>query len=136
MKTYTVLYAEDVPHYGTREIEAADDDLALARAADITSEAMSEYTNDPDHNNPRCRRIVYMEGPEGIIAEDIYFDQVDRLREFGPALAEALGDAIRAMNAVPSFDTGIQNPDHPKRTLSSYQLLPKLEAILRTARGQ
>lgn len=35
MKTYTVLYAEDVPHYGIRELPAADDALALERAKAI-----------------------------------------------------------------------------------------------------
>ncbi|MCL5670811.1 MAG: hypothetical protein M1423_05865 [Acidobacteria bacterium] len=38
MKTYTVLYAEDVPHYGTAEIEAENDAEAIARASTITDE--------------------------------------------------------------------------------------------------
>jgi hypothetical protein len=136
MKSYTVLYAEDVPHYGTREFEAADDTLAIERARDITPDAMSKYTNDPEYNNSRCRRIVHIEGPDGIIAEDIYLSPDDSLQDSAHHLAQALELAIRAMNTVPSFDTGITNPDHHKRTLSSYQLLPKLEATLKTARGQ
>ncbi len=136
MKTYTILYAEDVPHYGTREIEVANDGLAIARAINITPGAMSKYTNDPDHGNPQCRRIVHIEGPDGVIIEDVYLDIADRLRAFGPKLADALHEAIRAMNAVPSFDTGLPDPDHPKRTLSSYRLLPRLEAVLKEARGQ
>lgn len=136
MNTYTVLYAEDVSHYGAREIDAANDVIALTRAMDITPEAMSQYTDDPDHDNPRRRRIVHIEGPDGTIAEGIYLDPDDRLGVFAAELAKALASAITAMNAVPSFDTGIPNPDHPKRTLSSYQLLPGLEAVLKTARGQ
>jgi hypothetical protein len=136
MKTYTILYAEDVPHYGTREIEVGDDSLAIARAINIRPDAMSKYTNDPDHRNPQCRRIVHIEGPDGVIAEAVYLDIADRLRAFGPELADALADAIRAMNATPSFDTGLPDPDNPKRTLSSYRLLPRLEAVLRNARGQ
>jgi hypothetical protein len=136
MKTYTVLYAEDVSHYGTREIDAANDDLALARAMDITPDAMSQYTNDPDHDRPRRRRIVHIAGPDGTIAEGIYLDPDDRLGVFASELAKALASAITAMNAVPSFDTRIANPDHPKRTLSSYELLSRLEATLRQARGQ
>ncbi len=77
MKTYTVLYAEDVPHYGTREIEAASDDLAVQRAIEITPDAMSTYTDDPNHNNTQHRRIVPIEGPDGVIAEGIYLDQTD-----------------------------------------------------------
>jgi hypothetical protein len=136
MKTYTVLYAEDVPHYGTREFEVADDTLAIERAKAITPEALSTYTNDPEYNNSRCRRIVHIEGPEGIIAEDIYLDPADSLHDSAELLAPALELAIRALNMVPSFDTGITNSEHPKRTLSSYQLLPKLEAVLKTARRQ
>ena len=34
MRTYTVLFAEDVPHYGTAEIHAASDEAAqLGRLA-------------------------------------------------------------------------------------------------------
>ena len=136
MKIYTVLYAEDVPHYGTREFEVADDTLAIQRARAITPDAMSNYTNDPDYNNTRCRRIVHIEGPDGIIAEDVYLSPDDSLQDSAHHLAQALELAIRAINTVPGFDTGITNPEHPQRTLSSYQLLPKLEAILKTARGQ
>lgn len=48
-------------------------------------------------------------------------------------LLRALQTAIKAMNATPSFDTGLPDPDRPGRTMSSYQLLPKLEAIARRA---
>jgi hypothetical protein len=130
MNSYTVLYAEDVPHYGTGEFDAADDTLALERARAITPDAMSNYTNDPDYNNTRCRRIVHIEGADGTVAEDIYLSPDDSLQDSAHHLAQALELSIRAMNAVPSFDTGITNPEQPKRTLSSYQLLPKLEAIL------
>ena len=94
MKTYTVLYAEDVPHYGTSEIEAASDEEAVAMA--IT--APSDYTDDPDWNNTVCKRIVHIEGPEGIIAEAIPLDNYTlihgedkrRLCEAAPALLKAL----------------------------------------------
>jgi hypothetical protein len=136
MKTYTVLYAEDVPHYGTREFEAADDALAIECARAITADAMSKYTNDPDYSHTLCRRIVHIEGPDGIIAEDIYLTPDDSLQDSAHHLAQALEFAIRAMNMAPSFDTGITNPENPRRTLSSYRLLRKLEAVLKAARGQ
>ena len=86
MNSYTVLYAEDVPQrkrgsYGTREFEVADDTLAIERARAITPDAMSNYTNDPDYKNTRCRRIVHIEGPDGIIAEDIYLTPDDSLQD-------------------------------------------------------
>lgn len=77
MKTYTVLYAEDIPHYGLREFEAADHNIAIQRAIDISPAAMSKYTNDPDHNHPQFRRIVHIEGPDGTIAEGVYLNSSD-----------------------------------------------------------
>jgi hypothetical protein len=55
MKTYTVLYAEDTPFYGFKDIEAADD-------ADVIVQAkLADYpdcANDPDWHGTVCRRIV------------------------------------------------------------------------------
>jgi hypothetical protein len=48
-----------------------------------------------------------------------------------PFLHEALKLAIKAMNNMPGFDTGIPDPGNPRRTIGSYKLLPQLEAILR-----
>jgi hypothetical protein len=50
-------------------------------------------------------------------------------------LLEALRLAIRAMNATPNFDTRIPNPERTHRTLRSYELLPKLEAVVRKYEG-
>jgi hypothetical protein len=58
-------------------------------------------------------------------------ERTDPTRE----LLEALRLAIRAMNATPSFETGIPNPERKGRTLRSYELLPKLEAIVRKYEG-
>lgn len=60
MKTYTVLFAEDVPHYGTVEIQAESDDAALeaAKAYDI-----SEVTLDPEWENSVSKRIVFIDDP-------------------------------------------------------------------------
>ncbi len=35
MKTYTVLYAVDVPHYGSHEIQAQNDDAAIYSFAKV-----------------------------------------------------------------------------------------------------
>ena len=116
MKTYTVLYAEDVPHYGTREFEAADDALALQRATDITPEAMSKYTGDPDHSQTLCRRIVHIEDPDGKhIAADVPLDEYTlihgkdkgRICEAAPALLKAL----ETIAAIPLWGEPIADPD-------------------------
>jgi hypothetical protein len=62
MKTYSVLFAEDVPHYGTAEIEAEDDAAAL-EAAKVYD--LSEVTTDAEWENSVCKRIVHIEDPEG-----------------------------------------------------------------------
>ena len=57
-----------------------------------------------------------------------------RLMAASPQLIGALERAIRAMNGAPGFNTGLADPD-TGRHLSSYQLLPQLEAIVRAAMG-
>lgn len=50
-------------------------------------------------------------------------------------LLNALLLAIRALNATPDFNTGIQCPDYPERTLRSYRLIPQLETVARKAKA-
>lgn len=73
MKTYTVLYAEDVPHYAYAEIEARDRNDAVAKARKIDTAFFTAY--DPDWNGAVCRRIVSIDDPDGnTIAQDIPLD--------------------------------------------------------------
>lgn len=75
MKTYSVLFAEDVPHYGTANIEAPDDEAASAAA---TAFEASTLTHDPDWSSIVCRRIVSIEDPHGeIIATDVPLGRPD-----------------------------------------------------------
>jgi hypothetical protein len=73
MKTYSVIYAEDVPHYATVEIQAASDAEAVAIAK-------AQHTGDldfgsPDWGNPILRRIVSIENGNYIgVASDISLD--------------------------------------------------------------
>ena len=73
MKTYSVLFAEDVPHYGTVEIEAerrCRGALDAAKAYDL-----SEVTNDPEWENSVCKRIVHIEDPKATrIFHDVPLD--------------------------------------------------------------
>ena len=54
----------------------------------------------------------------------------DELAEEDPGLREALRLAIKALNQTPRFDTGIRDPVRAERTLSSYALIPRLEAAM------
>jgi hypothetical protein len=98
MKTYTVLYAEDVPHYGQAEIEATDNDAAIEAARKVHAEGSLDLY-DPDWDNAICKRIVHIEDQNGeIIAEDIPVDSYylshgepqRRLCEAAEAMLEAL----------------------------------------------
>jgi hypothetical protein len=73
MKTYTVLYAEDVPHYALGEIEARGPKDAIAKARKLDTDTFTAY--DPDWSGAVCRRIVSIEDPKGnIVAEAISLD--------------------------------------------------------------
>jgi hypothetical protein len=56
MKTYSVLFAEDVPHYGSVEIEAASDGEALAKARALWGSGADRPTDDPDWSSTICLR--------------------------------------------------------------------------------
>ena len=99
MKTYTVLYAEDVPHYGTAEIEAENDAEAIAKASAISDEDLGNTANDPEFCSSVCKRIVYIQDADGNdIARDVSLDAYtlihgeDKRRacEEAPALLKAL----------------------------------------------
>jgi hypothetical protein len=104
MKTYSVLFAQDVPHYGTAEVEAADDDAAII-AAKLLDPA--EYTHDPAWDDPVCRRIVHIEAPDGrIVAQDVALDEffLRNGQNIDPRLcdaAPALKDALERIAAIP-----------------------------------
>lgn len=72
MKTYNVLFAEDVPHYSAVEIEAMDtvDAIQKAQNCDLT-----DVPTNPDWNNVISRRIVEVtDEDENIVAEFIPLD--------------------------------------------------------------
>jgi hypothetical protein len=93
MKTYTVLFAEDVPHYGTAEIRAKNDADALEAAKGYP---LFEVTNDAEWENSACKRIVSIEDAEGnVVAEDVSLD--DCFLRYGGDRERALCDAAPDM---------------------------------------
>jgi phosphoribosylformylglycinamidine (FGAM) synthase PurS component len=151
MKTYSVLYAEDVPHYGSMEIAAENDAEAIAKAQAISEEDLGNTTIDPVHSNSVCKRIVHIEDPEGKhIAADIPLDGYTlihgedkrRLSESAPQLSQALAEAIEALKRIAEI-THYENGE-PVTALESREIetiyadaagqLEDFEAILKTAR--
>jgi hypothetical protein len=106
MKTYTVLYAQDVPHYCTREIHAATDEKALRKAKKLPATHDLNF-QDPDWESPVCLRIVRIEDEKGaIVAEDIPLDyfRLHRASHACPShdgLVKALRTLREAIGALP-----------------------------------
>src|SRR5579863_4035169 len=72
MKTYTVLCAEDVPHYGSTDIEAENDAdaIRIVKTLDISGVCV-----EASWDAPVCQRIVHIEDSRNkIIASDIALD--------------------------------------------------------------
>ena len=87
MKTYTVLFAQDIPHYGSVEIEAKNDADALRRAKkywrDVNTGAEPWPLNDAQHDSAVSARIVliYDEADERReIAHDVRLDEYTLMR--------------------------------------------------------
>jgi len=113
MKTYTVLFAEDVPCYGTAEIEAENDDAALeaAKAYD-----QGDVAKEPEWSYAGCLRIIHIEDPEGrLLYEDIHLDdwhfrhggEKDRLLcDAAAEMLEALELCEDALSELARIDNG------------------------------
>jgi hypothetical protein len=113
LKTYSVLFAEDVPHYGFAEIEAEDDAAALdaAKAYDL-----SEVTVDPEWENSVSKRIVHIEDPAGnTVAYDVPLDDYSlrsggekerRLCDAAPEMLKALELCEEVLSDLARLDDG------------------------------
>jgi hypothetical protein len=74
MKTYTVLYASDIPHYATFEVEAGSPEQALT-AARAKIKAGDVLLEDPDWEGSILDRIIQIEDDAGnSVANDIPLD--------------------------------------------------------------
>ena len=116
VKTYSILFAQDVPHYGSVEIEAENVTAALnaAKAYDL-----SDVTNNPEWENSVCKRIVHIEDSDGNtvhhdIPLDDYFlrcgsekdrllcDAAPEMRKALELCGEVLSDLARLDHGTPS----------------------------------
>jgi len=97
LKTYTVLYAVDVPHYGRWVIEAGNDADALAAAKAVDCE---DVCSEPQWDSAVCKRIVHIEDPDGNTPHrDVPLDEFS-LRSGGEAdrvLCDAATDMLSAL---------------------------------------
>lgn len=152
MKTYTVLYAEDVPHYGAHEIQAESDDAAIA-AAIALHERGSVTFDSAQWSSSVCARIVQIEDEGGtIIDEDRPIDDYflrsggakaktlcDHAEEMLKMLQEALGcferisDTLHYEDAQPV--TALEAREIEEIYLESISNIAPIETLIRKVRG-
>lgn len=117
MKTYTALFALDVPHYGTEDIEAdtAEQAIEIAKHLDPV-----DLVNDPDWSHSVCARIVSItdDAEDHNVAEDIALDDTflrsggepaRLLCEAAPQMLEALEFAAERLGSLLDADEDTPN---------------------------
>ena len=115
LKSYKVLLAEDVPHYGTTEIEAADDEDAIrvARALDVSGICV-----EASLDSPVCQRIVHIEDSgDNVIARDLPLDDYVLSRRPDPAVLAESDYSIGTNNDNDDHDIAILRNGKPIATL-------------------
>ena len=103
MKTYKVLFAEDVPHYCIVDIKAASDQEAIAEARKFDRD---DLVMEPEWGNSFCHRIVEIQDGAGqTIAENIPLDGcfVRYGGESERRLCDAAPELLRAFKSILFF---------------------------------
>lgn len=133
LRTYSVLFAEDVPHYGVAEIEAKDDAAAIeaAKAYDLT-----EVTTDAEWENSVSKRIVHIEGPDGkMIAYDVPLDDYS-LRSGGEKdrlLCDAAAEMLEALELCEDVLSDLSRLDDGTPSVSALNMA---RAAIAKAKGE
>jgi hypothetical protein len=154
MKKYEILYAQDVPHYGTVELEAESDAEIVEAAKAYWNATELDPVDDPDWNNPVCKRIVSIRDEAGNdIALDVRCDDYNleyitddevTIRENATDLLEALERAHACLDRI--ADRLLYEKGQPVTFLESRDIeetfndaiceLAPIETLIRKARGQ
>jgi hypothetical protein len=94
---YSVLYAEDVPHYGFAEIEADTDEEAIERTK---THDYGDLDLEAEWGSSACKRIIHIERPDGkIVADDISLDRTF-LRDGGDEAIRLFDNAEPMLKAL------------------------------------
>jgi hypothetical protein len=151
MKTYVVLYAEDVPHYAQGEIEARGPNEAIAKARKVDTDTFTSF--EPDWSNAVCRRIVNITDAKGkTIAEDIRLDDYSlehgtddeiRIRDNANEILVAFERAFEIIDGI--ADKLLYEGGQPVTALEAREIeeiyndviseLAPFETLIRKARG-
>lgn len=113
MKSYDVLFAFEVPHYGPVTVEAITDSEAIGAACAYGERVAAgdalEPAYDPARDGQVCERIVSLRDPDGnLIATNTALDSSflrrggDAERRLCDAASELLPEAIKAVALIES----------------------------------
>ncbi|SAL83594.1 hypothetical protein AWB67_06451 [Caballeronia terrestris] len=142
MSLYTALFAIDVPHYGTRTIEALTPAAAIKAAKTLDP---ADLCDDPDWGNAACARIVSIkdETHRQLIAEDVALDgaflryggrQAFLLCEAAPALLDAVQKlAAQAHALLAAIESASDRFEDPAARLA--EAASHAEQVIATAEG-
>jgi hypothetical protein len=153
MKTFTIIYAQDVPHYGSVELEAESDAEILEAARAFWESTELDPAYDPDWESSVCKRIVEITDETGkTIAHDVrldsYYldtasDEEVTIRKHARRLLEALERAHVLLDRI--SDTLHYEDGLPVTALESRDIeiiygdavteLAPIETLIRQARG-
>lgn len=142
MKTYTALFAQDIPHYGSVEIEAKNDADALRRAKkywrDVNIGAEPWPLNDAQYDSAVSARIVliYDEADERReMAHDVRLDDYILLRARTARDERTLGNAKAIFNALQSVMHWWQSTAHTDDDEMPAKLFDKAQGLIAKVKG-
>jgi hypothetical protein len=142
MKTYTILFAQDIPHYGSVEIEAKNDADALRRAKkywrDIQIGAEPWPLYDAQHDSAVSARIVliYDEADEyREIAHDVRLDDYILLRARTAGDERILDNAKAIFKALECVMHWWQNTPHTGDDEMPAKLFDKAQDLIAKVKG-
>lgn len=148
MKTYTVIFAQDVPHYGSVDIEAESDDHAI-EAARIY---WRDVENDPVNSSVRKRIVEITDESGKAIANDVRLDSYSleratdeeiKIRAHAKELLESFERAFEILEGI--ADKLLYEEGQPVTAIESREIediyndaiseLAPFETLIRRARG-
>lgn len=134
-KTYSVLYAEDVPFYGYADVEAKHVKAALKAARKLHAEGRVDI-NDPCYGSAVCQRIVHIEDPDGnTVAENITLDDF-HLCKADHALRRKIDAAEAMFDALEAQEMAEYDPEASRRKGYFDRARELRQTALAQARGQ
>jgi hypothetical protein len=142
MKIYTVLFAQDIPHYGSVQIEAKDDADALRQAKrywrDVQMGAEPWPLHDAQYDSAVSARIVliYDEADDHReIAHDVRLDDYKLLRARTARHERTLDNAQRIFKTLERVMQWWQNTPHADDDEMPAALFDKAQALIAKVKG-